>query len=57
MTGSGSALDPHLSVATAIWQVPRIAIWERISGGDIIDEVVAGLPEVDVLVIGLGESD
>jgi two-component system sensor histidine kinase KdpD len=29
---------------------------ERISGGDIVDRVVAGLPDVDVLIIGLGED-
>lgn len=32
-------------------------LWEKIQGGDIIDQVVSGLPNVDVLVIGLGETD
>jgi len=31
-------------------------IWEKLRGGDIIDRVVSGLPDVDVLVIGLGEA-
>ncbi|HKX74692.1 MAG TPA: universal stress protein [Acidimicrobiia bacterium] len=29
--------------------------WERLWGGDIVDQVVSELPEVDVLVIGVGE--
>lgn len=32
-------------------------LWEKIQGGDIIDKVVSGLRDVDVLVIGLGEDD
>lgn len=32
-------------------------IWEKLRGGDIIDHVVSGLPDVDVLVLGLGEVD
>jgi two-component system sensor histidine kinase KdpD len=28
---------------------------ERLRGGDIIDEVVSGLPDVDVLVLGIGD--
>lgn len=31
-------------------------LWEKIQGGDVIDKVVSGLPDVDVLVIGLGEG-
>lgn len=27
-------------------------VWERIRGGDVIDQVVSGLPDVDVLIIG-----
>ena len=30
-------------------------IWEKLRGGDVIDHVVSGLPDVDVLVLGLGE--
>jgi two-component system sensor histidine kinase KdpD len=32
-------------------------ILEKLRGGDIIDHVVSGLPDVDVLVLGLGEAD
>lgn len=32
-------------------------IWEKLLGGDVIDHVVSGLPDVDVLVLGLGEAD
>ncbi len=31
-------------------------IWEKLRGGDIIDQVVSGLVDVDVLVIGLGDD-
>lgn len=31
-------------------------LWEKIQGGDIIDKVVSGLPDVDVLIIGWGED-
>ena len=30
--------------------------WERLWGGDIIDRVITALPDVDVLVLGLGED-
>jgi two-component system sensor histidine kinase KdpD len=32
-------------------------IWEKLRGGDVIDQVVSGLPDVDVLVLGLGEVE
>ena len=31
-------------------------LWEKLRGGDIIDQVVSGLVDVDVLVIGLGND-
>jgi two-component system sensor histidine kinase KdpD len=31
-------------------------LWERPGGGDIIDRVITALPDVDVLVLGLGEE-
>ncbi len=31
-------------------------LWERLWGGDIIDRVITALPDVDVLVLGLGED-
>ena len=30
--------------------------WERLWGGDIIDRVITALPDVDVLVLGLGDD-
>lgn len=30
-------------------------VWEKLRGGDIVDQVVSGLPDVDVMVLGLGE--
>jgi hypothetical protein len=30
--------------------------WERLWGGDIIDRVITALPDVDVLVLGLGQE-
>lgn len=32
------------------------SIWERLRGGDIIDRVVDSLPDVDVLILGVGED-
>jgi two-component system sensor histidine kinase KdpD len=44
--------------ATLVIMGPSHRTWvERLSGGDIIDRVISGLPDVDVLVIGLGEVD
>jgi two-component system sensor histidine kinase KdpD len=30
-------------------------LWEKLHGGDVIDQVVSGLPDVDVLIIGEAE--
>jgi two-component system sensor histidine kinase KdpD len=44
--------------ATLVIMGPSHRTWiEKLSGGDIIDRVISGLPDVDVLVIGLGEVD
>jgi two-component system sensor histidine kinase KdpD len=44
--------------ATLVLMGPSHRTWlERLSGGDIIDRVISGLPDVDILVIGLGEDD
>lgn len=31
-------------------------LWEKLRGGDVIDHVVSGLSDVDVLVLGLGDD-
>jgi K+-transporting ATPase ATPase C chain len=63
VTGSGSGLDPHLSPAGALWQVPRVArarhvsedrvrtlIESQIEGRDLL---VLGEPRVNVLTLKL----
>jgi K+-transporting ATPase ATPase C chain len=63
VTTSASGLDPHISVAAALWQVPRIA-HERHMRQDKLNELVAshtegrqwgilGEPRVNVLLLNL----
>ncbi len=63
VTASASGLDPHLSPAAALWQVPRIARARRVSA-DRVRRVVAayvegphlgflGEPRVNVLLVNL----
>jgi K+-transporting ATPase ATPase C chain len=59
VTGSGSALDPHVSVAAAIWQVPRIAAARGIDESallSLVDEHIEsgiGRRYVNVLMLNL----
>ncbi len=59
VTGSGSALDPHLSLAAARWQVPRIAEARRVDEStvhEVIDDNVLSWPGrlyVNVLEVNL----
>jgi len=63
VTASGSGLDPHLSPAAALWQVPRLAraravdpariravIEANVEGRDLL---VLGEPRVNVLLVNL----
>ena len=59
VTGSGSALDPHISVAAARWQAPRVAAARGLDKADVlalIDEHVEswiGRRYVNVLMLNL----
>jgi K+-transporting ATPase ATPase C chain len=63
VTSSGSGLDPHLSPAAALWQVPRVARARHVSEERIRmlvesvterrDLVVLGEPRVNVLTLNL----
>jgi len=63
VTSSGSGLDPHLSPAAALWQVPRVARARHVSEDRIRmlveslterrDLLVLGEPRVNVLTLNL----
>ena len=63
VTASASGLDPHISVAAALWQVPRIAGQRRLAESEIASLVtehtegrqwgVLGEPRVNVLTLNL----
>lgn len=63
VTASGSGLDPHLSPAAALWQVPRVARARGISPGRLsvvlMDQIEGreleflGEPRVNVLLLNL----
>lgn len=63
VTASASGLDPHISIAAALWQVPRIAAQHRLAEAEITSLVtehtegrqwgVLGEPRVNVLALNL----
>jgi K+-transporting ATPase ATPase C chain len=59
VTGSGSALDPHISVAAAQWQAPRVAAARSLDLAqvdDLIDQHIEswiGRRYVNVLELNL----
>lgn len=64
VTASGSGLDPHISVASAQWQAPRIARLHKLPEAQIRELIashtegrqlgVLGEPRVNVLELNLG---
>jgi K+-transporting ATPase ATPase C chain len=63
VTASASGLDPHLSLAAAAWQIPRIARARRVTAGRVAGVVEAlaegrdlgllGEPRVNVLLLNV----
>ena len=63
VTASASGLDPHISVAAALWQVPRIASQRKLSEPDVRKLVaehtagrqwgILGEPRVNLLTMNL----
>lgn len=52
VTASGSGLDPHLSVAGALWQARRIARTRSVAEGRVVDVIQAQVEGRDLGVFG-----
>jgi len=52
VTSSGSGLDPHLSPAAALWQVPRVAQARQVSEDRVRMLVESQIERRDLLVLG-----
>src|SRR2546423_6423958 len=52
VTASGSGLDPHLSPAAALWQVPRVARARNVDSARIRVVIEANVEGRDLLVLG-----
>ena len=52
VTASGSGLDPHLSPAGALWQVPRVARARHVTEDRVRALVESQLERRDLLVLG-----
>ena len=52
VTSSGSGLDPHLSPAGALWQVPRVARARQVSEERVRALVQSQIERRDLLVLG-----
>jgi potassium-transporting ATPase KdpC subunit len=52
VTASGSGLDPHLSPAAALWQVPRVAKARNVTEDRVRTLVLSQIERRDLLVLG-----
>ena len=52
VTASGSGLDPHLSPAGALWQVPRVAKARHVAEDRVRTLVESQIEQRDLLVLG-----
>ncbi|HVP61392.1 MAG TPA: potassium-transporting ATPase subunit KdpC [Myxococcaceae bacterium] len=52
VTASGSGLDPHLSPAAALWQIPRVARARNVAEDRVRSLVESQIERRDLLVLG-----